>query len=111
MPKIVLTTDETLSSDYCFIVPLFFVPVGVLKEEEFFKTSKFTQEQWKFLALCWRHNFYWIKDLEKDYLNKVKWIKRKGLEIMTNYTLRKVEPYLKLMEEGINPLDYEKKNK
>jgi len=42
------------------IVPLFFVPMGRLKEEEWFKETQMTELHKELLTKCIEHDFYWI---------------------------------------------------
>ena len=45
------------------IVPLFFVPMGRLKEEDWFKDTKMTRMHEQLLIKCVQHDFHWIDDL------------------------------------------------
>ena len=45
------------------IVPLFFVPMGKLKNEQWFKRTEITVLHKELLTKCMEHDFYWIKDL------------------------------------------------
>ncbi len=45
------------------IVPLFFVPMGRLKDEDWFKETKMNQLHMELLTKCLKHDFYWIDSL------------------------------------------------
>jgi radical SAM superfamily enzyme YgiQ (UPF0313 family) len=45
------------------IVPLFFVPMGRLKNEDWFKETQMTQLHQELLIKCLKHDFYWIDQL------------------------------------------------
>jgi len=45
------------------IVPLFFVPMGKLKNEEWFKETEMTELHTELLVKCLNHGLYWINEL------------------------------------------------
>jgi radical SAM superfamily enzyme YgiQ (UPF0313 family) len=45
------------------IVPLFFVPMGRLKDEEWFKETQMTELHKELLIKCLNHDFYWVDDV------------------------------------------------
>jgi radical SAM superfamily enzyme YgiQ (UPF0313 family) len=45
------------------IVPLFFVPLGRLKSEDWFKKTEMTELHKQLLFQCAEHDFYWLDDL------------------------------------------------
>ena len=45
------------------IVPLFFVPMGRLKDEDWFKETEMSQLHRELLIKCLKHDFYWIDNL------------------------------------------------
>lgn len=45
------------------IVPLFFVPMGRLKDEDWFKGAQMTELHRELLIKCLEHDFYWIHKL------------------------------------------------
>lgn len=50
------------------IVPLFFVPLGKLKDREWFKKEQMSNTQEELLIRCLQHDIYWIKNkIAKDY--------------------------------------------
>jgi radical SAM superfamily enzyme YgiQ (UPF0313 family) len=45
------------------IVPLFFVPLGRLKDKDWFKRAKMTKLHKQLLFQCMEHDFYWLDNL------------------------------------------------
>lgn len=45
------------------IVPLFFVPMGRLKDEDWFKDTKMTKAHEELMVKCVEHDFRWVDDL------------------------------------------------
>jgi len=45
------------------IVPLFFVPLGRLQREDWFKGTQMTDLHRELLIKCFRHDYYWLYDL------------------------------------------------
>jgi radical SAM superfamily enzyme YgiQ (UPF0313 family) len=45
------------------IVPLFFVPMGKLKDDDWFKETEMNQMHRELLIKCLKHDFYWIDNL------------------------------------------------
>ncbi len=45
------------------IVPLFFVPLGRLKNEDWFKRAEMSELHRQLLFQCTEHDFYWVNDL------------------------------------------------
>ncbi|MDI6847835.1 MAG: radical SAM protein [Candidatus Bathyarchaeia archaeon] len=45
------------------IVPLFFVPMGRLKDEDWFKETEMNELHRELLIKCLKHDFYWIDNL------------------------------------------------
>ena len=88
------------------IIPLYFVPIGNLQGKGFFRTKCNTSEQWQLLAACANHDFKWVYQLAEENLPTVGmsgwkiWAIKRVIRIME----RKLNPYLKIMEEGINPI-------
>lgn len=97
---------EDIGEFKSLIVPLYFVPIGNLKEERFFRTKDMKPEHWQLLAKCMKHNFKWIDILADENLGSVKmsawkrWAIKKVIKILVN----RLNPYIKMMDEGINPL-------
>jgi len=47
------------------IVPLFFVPMGRLKNEEWFKEEEMNELHRELLIKCLKHDIYWVRELIK----------------------------------------------
>jgi len=100
-------------SDYkSIIVPLYFVPIGNLKGKGFFRTKNNLPEHWQLISACIRHNIKWaykitIENPPPDMSSWKVWALRR----IINYLDNKLEKYLKLMDEGINPIEYRRLNK
>lgn len=54
---------DELKGDRSLIVPLFFVPLGRLKREDWFRTTEMTELHKQLLFLCAEHDFRWLDDL------------------------------------------------
>jgi radical SAM superfamily enzyme YgiQ (UPF0313 family) len=95
-----------LSEYKSLIVPLYFVPIGNLQGNGFFRTKYNTPEHWQLLATCINHDFRWIDILAEENLPTVRMSSWKiwAIKRVIRYMDRKLRPYTKLMEEGINPM-------
>ena len=56
---------DDLRDDRSLIVPLFFVPMGRLKDEDWFKDTQITELHQELLVRCMEHDFRWVDDLIK----------------------------------------------
>jgi radical SAM superfamily enzyme YgiQ (UPF0313 family) len=54
---------DDLKSIRSLIVPLFFVPMGRLKNEDWFKETSMTELHKELLIKCAEHDFYWVEKL------------------------------------------------
>jgi len=52
------------------IVPLFFVPMGKLKEKDWFRKEELRESQIELLKKCLRHDLYWAKRISNRYFEK-----------------------------------------
>jgi len=88
------------------VVPLFFVPIGVLQKERFFGPDDMGPEHWKLLATCMEHDFKWAPRLASDSigLSGMGMLKGFGLKTIIGTMERKSKKYMKLMKEGENPM-------
>ena len=57
------------------IVPLFFVPLGKLKDKDWFTMEQMSDLQMELLIKCLKHDIYWTKVIMKSYF-KGKWYSR-----------------------------------
>jgi radical SAM superfamily enzyme YgiQ (UPF0313 family) len=97
---------EELGRYKSLIVPLFFVPIGNLSQQDFFKVKDMRPEHWMLLAVCLTHTITWMKRMADEYLvsagmNRVKaW----AVKQVVYYADHRLKPYVQMMEDGINPL-------
>ncbi|MEM2878220.1 MAG: radical SAM protein [Candidatus Hadarchaeales archaeon] len=105
-PEDTAKTIELLDriDDYMsLVVPLFMVPLGGLGNEKFFLAKDMRPDHWQLMAACIRHDFRWVDKLAEDYLGG------RGLkgiifkDGIIRVLKRALKPYLRLMDEGINP--------
>ena len=54
---------DDLKACRSLIVPLFFVPLGRLKDEDWFKGAKMTKLHRELLLKCMEHDYYWLNNL------------------------------------------------
>ena len=54
---------DDLKDGRSLIVPLFFVPMGRLKNEDWFKETEINELHKELLAECLKHDLYWIGEL------------------------------------------------
>jgi radical SAM superfamily enzyme YgiQ (UPF0313 family) len=89
----------------CLIVPLFFVPLGELKEDEFFRPDSMLPEHWMLLAECIEHDFHWVPILMDTLFaqNRMSTTKASALKLAAWYMHRRLKPALELMREGHDP--------
>ncbi len=66
---------DDLKSCRSLIVPLFFVPLGRLKNENWFRNAGMTQLHKQLLFQCAEHDFHWLDDLI-DWAFEGKWYVR-----------------------------------
>ncbi len=90
----------------CLIVPLFFVPLGRMKEDEFFGPEAMLPEHWMLFAECVDHDFRWAHDLMEDLFrqNRLSSAKSRLFRLAARYMQRRLRPYLETMHEGKSPL-------
>ncbi|HDM36459.1 MAG TPA: B12-binding domain-containing radical SAM protein [Candidatus Syntrophoarchaeum butanivorans] len=102
---ITLELIEELKTFKSLIVPLFFVPVGRLERERFFRRKDMLPEHWMLLSACIRHDLGWVRELAAEHLEMtgIRGVKRWAIDRIIAYAARKLGPYLELMDEGIPP--------
>lgn len=96
---------EKLEQYKSLIIPLFFVPIGIMKESNFFRKKNMQPEHWMLIAQAIKHNFKWIYFIADDMF-KVKGtslIKSGALRFIIKYFEMRVKPYVESMEAGKNP--------
>ena len=78
------------------IVPLFFVPLGHLKSEDWFTKTKLNKRHRELLIQCAEHDFYWVDDL-LDWSFQGKWYQRimkefyKRFSAIAKHKVRQIE--------------------
>jgi len=75
------------------IVPLFFVPLGKLKDENWFEVEQVTELQKELLIRCLKHGLYWSRDIVKQY-NRGAWY-APFMSYGLNMFINKIEKYAK----------------
>ena len=58
------------------IVPLFFVPIGTLKNEKGFGVKDMKPYHWELILACWDHGMRWAEELATQYVFKMPWLAR-----------------------------------
>lgn len=95
-----------LSEYKSLIVPLYFVPIGNLQGKGFFRTKYNLPEHWQLLALCIRHMLKWsYRIVDENPPKDVGRLKTLGIKVVIRYIEERIDPYLKLMEEGNSPIE------
>jgi radical SAM superfamily enzyme YgiQ (UPF0313 family) len=89
----------------CLIVPLFFVPLGGLKEDGFFRPDAMLPDHWVLLGECIEHDFHWIQSLMDTLFtdNKLSSTKLGALRLAAWYMQRRLREPLETMREGRDP--------
>jgi radical SAM superfamily enzyme YgiQ (UPF0313 family) len=87
---------DDLKSMRSLLVPLFFVPLGRLKNEDWFTKTKLNKLQKQLLIRCAEHDFYWVDNL-LDWSFSGKWYQQimkeayKGFSAIAKYKVRQIE--------------------
>ncbi len=112
-PEDVVATAELLDRLRPYrslIVPMFFVPMGALKNREWFRKHGLREEHIEVLDRCLRHSVYWAEDIVNNfYLNEFSLMPVKfGLKMflrLVRKNMDKVRPALEAMiaREGETP--------
>jgi len=89
------------------IVPLFFVPLGEMKEDEFFRAEAMLPQHWILLAECIEHDFHWAPVLMEELFSqdKMSASKAAGFKLANWYMQHRVRKHLDTMKEGKDPRD------
>jgi radical SAM superfamily enzyme YgiQ (UPF0313 family) len=89
----------------CLIVPLFFVPLGGLREDDFFRPDAMLPEHWVLLGECIEHDFHWISTLMETLFseNRLSSTKLGALKLASWYMQRRLKAPLETMREGRDP--------
>ncbi len=89
------------------IVPLFFVPLGDLKTNEFFRPSHMLPEHWMLLAECIDHDFEWAPKLMEELFaqDRMSTTKSGGFKLASWYMQYRLKASMEAMREGKDPRD------
>jgi radical SAM superfamily enzyme YgiQ (UPF0313 family) len=60
---------ENLRDYRSLIVPLFFVPLGLLKKNDWFLARDIREEHIELLKICLKHDMRWAKDITREYFD------------------------------------------
>jgi len=98
--------DDIKDYDF-FIVPLMFVPLGMQSEKDFFTRDNMEPEHWQLLAECMKKDFDITESLihELSGLEGFNPIKEYSFVLLKKYMEKRMKPYIKSMEQGIDPSD------
>jgi hypothetical protein len=80
------------------VVPLFFVPMGRLRDEDWFKKTKMTKAHEELMVKCVEHDFHWLNDLINISF-AAEW---KGYAIRPFFKLFAAIAKYKIKQAGIN---------
>lgn len=80
------------------VVPLFFVPMGRLSDEDWFKKTKMTKTHEELMVKCVEHDFHWLNDLINISFS-AEW---KGYAIRPFFKLFAAIAKYKIKQAGIN---------
>lgn len=47
---------NALDNMHCILATLFFVPIGILQDDKYFRMNDVNKEQWELVYRCWKHN-------------------------------------------------------
>ena len=98
---------HNISEYKSMIVPLYFVPIGNLRGSGFFRTKNNLPEHWQLLATCFRHLLKWsYKISDENPPPELSGWKIWAIKRIIKYMGKRINPYLELMEEGINPIEH-----
>ncbi len=91
------------------IVPLFFVPLGDLKDDKFFRPKNMFPEHWMLLAECIEHDFHWAPIMMDELFgqNRMSSARTNAMKLAAWYMQRRLKPSMELMKAGKNPLKSE----
>jgi radical SAM superfamily enzyme YgiQ (UPF0313 family) len=89
------------------IVPLFFVPLGEMREDEFFRSEAMLPEHWVLLAECIEHDFHWAQVLMDELFTQGKMSRPKaaGFRLVKWVFQFRMKKYIEAMKEGRDPRD------
>ena len=65
---------DRLKNYKSLIVPLFFVPIGSLKNSKPFTVDDLKPYHWDLVLACWDHGMKWAEELAKEYVTRMPWL-------------------------------------
>jgi len=93
---------EKLKPYRSIIVPMFFVPMGVLKKNKWFMREHLKPEHVEALKVMYEHSIYWSEDIMKFYMSSPLYLPVKAvLKYFIWYVKRKVNKYIGVLEEMV----------
>lgn len=89
----------------CLLVPLFFVPLGEMKEDAFFTPDEMLPDHWRVLAECIDHDFLWVSVLMDELFehNRMSSARSNLFKAAAWYMEHRLRASLELMREGKDP--------
>jgi len=96
---------ERLKPYKSIIVPLFFVPVGGLKESRGFGVKDMKRCHWELILACWDHGMRWAEELAIEYVGRMPWLARKYVlgfmrKVVHHMAGKARKEILRMMEEA-----------
>ncbi|MEM1868115.1 MAG: radical SAM protein, partial [Thermosphaera sp.] len=85
------------------IVPMFFVPMGSMKERRWFIKDNLKKEHVDALIRMYEHTVFWAEDIINNYYlkNPASYPVRFLLKYFIRYVKKQVNKYIKIIEENI----------
>lgn len=82
------------------IVPMFFVPMGVLKNRDWFKKNLIKPEHIEVMKKCLHHTLYWTEDIMRKFYLKEPYLApvRLGIRLFIKYVKWKVNKIMPKLE-------------
>jgi radical SAM superfamily enzyme YgiQ (UPF0313 family) len=100
---------DNLKQYRSIIVPLFFVPLGRLKHEDWFKDEDITELQSELLKRCLNHSIYWGNRFAREYMRELwygkallplYWLGLKAMEYVAKQKGVLLEDYMGTRRQG-----------
>ncbi|MEM1712942.1 MAG: radical SAM protein, partial [Desulfurococcaceae archaeon] len=84
------------------IVPMFFVPMGVMKSNKWFMREHLKPEHVEAMKTIYNHTIYWAEDIMKFYMSSPLYLPVKAvLKYFIWYVKRRVNKYMNVLEEMV----------
>ncbi|MGB9728567.1 MAG: B12-binding domain-containing radical SAM protein [Thermoprotei archaeon] len=91
---------ERLKPYQSLIVPMFFVPMGILKDKDWFRKVHLSTEHIEVLKLTLKHSLYWSQKIMNKYLDKPHELPlRLALNSFMKYVEWKTKKFINTIEE------------